>query len=137
MHEKIRDTLENNLEDTKQDATNDSMTDFKSVGTVCDGKSVFACDECEYVSSGKHNLKYHIASKHLNIRYPCMKCDYSSTKLSDLKKHKQFKHDKIRAYACEACPYKAFDKPSLVKHAISKNCPIKKGGEIEKKIMKD
>ena len=128
------DAIENNLEDEEQESTNDSIINFKPVRTIRNGKPVFACDKCEYVTSGKLRLKYHIDAKHLNIRYPCSKCEYTSIQPSDLKKHKRFKHDKIRAYACEACPYKAFDKPSLLKHAISKNCPIKKGGEIEKKL---
>ena len=132
----ITDTVEDILEDVEPDVKSElvTMKDFKPARVVKDGKSVYRCGTCDYVSSGKHHLKYHIDSKHLNIRYPCGMCDYSSQQPSDLKKHKKFRHDKIRDYACSACTYKAFDKAGLAKHATSKRCPVKEGGRIKKKM---
>ena len=129
------DTEEDTFEEIDSDVKIEvSMKEFKPNRVMKDGKSVFECGTCDYTSSGKHHLKYHIDSKHLNIRYPCGICDYSSQQPSDLKKHKKFKHDKIREFSCSACTYKAFDKCGLAKHASSKRCPIKEGGRIEKKL---
>jgi len=135
--EHIDDTVEDILEDVEPDVNSEltMMKDFKPARVIRDGKSVYRCGTCDYVSSGKHHLKYHIDSKHLNIRYPCGICDYSSQQPSDLKKHKKFIHDKIRDYACSACTYKAFDKAGLARHATSKRCPIKEGGRIKKKLQ--
>ena len=121
--------------DTDNTKDNYITKDFKPVRVIKNGKSVFECGTCDFTSSGKHHLKYHIDSKHLNIRYPCGICDYSSQQPSDLKKHQQLKHEKIRPFSCAACPYKAFDRSGLTKHASSKRCPIKEGGRIEKKIQ--
>ena len=123
----ITDTEEDILEDMEPDIKSELiMNDFTPATVIKDGKSVYKCGTCDYVSSGKHHLKNHIDSKHLNIRYPCGICDNSYQQPSDVKKHKKFKHDKIRDYACGACSYTAFYKADLAKHASSKRCPIKK-----------
>jgi len=113
---------ENRLEEVDE---NHKM--FKPTRGSRGGTKSYKCKSCSYIGHYKHHMKYHVESKHLNIRYPCEICDYRSKHPSDLKKHQKFKHEKVHPYACDACPYKCFNKISLIKHRNSNRCSIKDG----------
>merc|ERR1719193_2368669 len=39
----------------------------------------YECDECEYVTVAKRNLKHHKKVEHEGVRYPCGECEYVAT----------------------------------------------------------
>ena len=41
--------------------------------------SLFNCEECHYVGMNAKNLRRHVESKHLGVRYPCERCEYVAT----------------------------------------------------------
>ena len=41
--------------------------------------SLFNCEECYYVGMNAKNLRRHVESKHLGVRYPCERCEYVAT----------------------------------------------------------
>ena len=52
----------------------------------------FPCDECEYVSNEKGNLKQHKEAQHYGVFHPCAKCEYVATSSSNLKLHLRTNH---------------------------------------------
>ena len=52
----------------------------------------YPCDECDYTSSNKTDLKRHMNSEHIGITYSCDKCDFVGTSLSGLRGHKTRVH---------------------------------------------
>ena len=62
---------------------------------VCDismDVSKFQCDECQYSTKYKSNLKKHIKSVHEHVKLSCNKCDYQCSDSSNLEKHRRNKH---------------------------------------------
>ena len=51
------------------------------------GVEEFVCEQCGYTGS-RRNLRHHVMSVHLDIKYPCDKCDHRSTTKESLKTHK-------------------------------------------------
>jgi len=69
-----------------------------------DGKSLetFACDECEYTSSNRANLRAHRRS-HSDIRpYPCDECPKAFKTIAKMKTHKHT-HTGLKLYECDIC----------------------------------
>ena len=73
------------------------------------------CEHCgkEY---SKHLLKLHILRKHSNQRHYCDECDYSSTFKGDIRIHKTSQHDSTK-YMCEECA-KEFCSAAVLKQHI-------------------
>ena len=73
------------------------------------------CEHCgkEY---SKHHLKLHIERKHSNQRHYCDQCDYSSTFKGDIRVHKASQHDDTK-YMCEECA-KEFCSANVLKQHI-------------------
>ena len=55
-------------------------------------RSEHKCDQCEYRSNFKSNVKAHMKAKHEGIKYPCDVCEYKASYLQDLIKHKRVQH---------------------------------------------
>ena len=48
---------------------------------------MISCDQCDYHTPFKDNLKKHKEAKHDGIKYPCDKCDYAATQKQRLMVH--------------------------------------------------
>ena len=59
----------------------------------------FCCDQCDFKSQWKGNLKKHIDSIHGNVSYTCDLCDYKTKRKRNIKRHKDSVHGDVR-YAC-------------------------------------
>lgn len=55
----------------------------------------FHCDKCSYVAKRVTNLKTHIESQHIGIRFKCNQCEYKATGMGYLKIHKESKHEGV------------------------------------------
>ena len=75
----------------------------------------YPCGKCNYVATHPINLKTHIRSKHLGMKYFCNQCKYAATEPSSLKKHIKNKHEGLR-YPCGQCEYAATTKSDIKKH---------------------
>jgi hypothetical protein len=51
------------------------------------------CIDCNKYYSEKKNLKYHIESKHLGIKYNCYLCKFNTSRKYYLKYHLKNKHN--------------------------------------------
>ena len=98
---------------------------FKKIDTpVSDGmeeeKLFEECDECDYVSTSKLNLKHHVEAEHNNKEFSCKKCDYVGTSRGNLKLHNKNKH-KENKYTCDACDFSCSDLFKFKKHRRRKH----------------
>ena len=98
---------------------------FKKIDTpVLDGmeeeKLFEECDECDYVSTSKLNLKHHVEAEHNNKEFSCKKCDYVGTSRGNLKLHNKNKH-KENKYTCDACDFSCSDLFKFKKHRRRKH----------------
>lgn len=73
------------------------------------------CDQCNYKTALKSNLKIHIESVHVGIKYPCNQCEYKAPYVHSLKRHIDSVHEGIK-YPCDQCDYKATQKANLKMH---------------------
>lgn len=85
---------------------------------------IYLCDQCQYRSQRKINLRRHIKNKHLNVNstffFKCEQCTYSSKKKSNLRRHILRQHLKTTPYQtsilCPVCK-KTFDfRNRFIKH---------------------
>ena len=58
-----------------------------------------SCDQCDYKTKWKDNLKKHIDAVHGAVWYSCDQCDYKSKWKDNLKKHIDSGH----WYICDQC----------------------------------
>lgn len=82
-----------------------------------EGKS-FYCDQCDHVFMSRFSLATHLRNMHgPDTEYKCDDCDYKTKQRSNLKKHRDAKHDNIR-YTCEICHKSLSQKGQLKVHMI-------------------
>ena len=62
----------------------------------------YNCEQCEYKSTTKSNLKSHKLTKHEGVKYNCDQCEYKATTKGNLKRHKLSKHESYR-FKCGLC----------------------------------
>ena len=74
-----------------------------------------SCDQCDYKTKRKDNLKKHIDSVHGDVRYSCDQCYYKATKRTHLKTHIDSVHGDVW-YSCDQCDYKSKCKCNLKRH---------------------
>ena len=85
----------------------------------------FSCDQCDFKSTAKYNVKRHVANKHRKIRFPCDKCDKAYTDKGGLRKHVANTHDKESLpkegliHHCVQCDYTSSNKGNLKRHQES------------------
>jgi len=81
------------------------------------------CEQCDFYSTTKSNLKKHVQSQHDGIRYQCPHCDHTTSQKIRLKSHILSKHDNNDHYEyhCEKCAYRTNDKPNLNRHIASQH----------------
>ena len=79
------------------------------------------CEECDYVSTSKLNLKHHVESEHNKKEFLCKKCDYVGTSKWKLKLHNRSKHKESK-YTCDDCDFSCSDLFNFKKHQRRKQC---------------
>ena len=79
-------------QDFEKDSTILTKQEFKK--TIED--SLYHCNECEYKSRYRNDVKRHNNAVHDKIRYPCDMCDFKSSFTHNLIQHKKTKHSQIR-----------------------------------------
>ena len=86
-----------------------------------------SCNQCNYQTRNKSNLKKHIRKGHKNCNYPCDQCNYQTDKNSNLRRHIRKVHNSAIS-ACNRCNYQTHDKSNLNRHIraihleISQSC---------------
>lgn len=77
-----------------------------------------ACQLCGYASSRRHDLKYHMDTKHKmgEKRFKCEKCPYACYDRSSLNKHIEVVHDQVRKHVCEECGSAFGQRAQLTEH---------------------
>ena len=93
---------------------------------ICKGKgneavTILHCDECDYQTSKKYNMKRH---KEKHSRINCDECGKSFTSLQKLDEHKSLVHP-VLYYHCEHCEFKSTKKWIRNRHQ-ELNCRVKK-----------
>ena len=81
---------------------------------VHDKSVVVECDQCDYKTTSKGTLQFHISAKHDKVEFNCDLCDNKYSYLTRLKAHKKSVHEGKR-YSCDSCSFQAAYK-SDVKH---------------------
>ena len=79
---------------------------------------MFCCDQCDYKTTQKCNLRNHLESIHEGTEYACKQCNFRCNFLGNLKKHVQNKHEDHR-YFCTQCEYQAKNQGTLKRHVQS------------------
>jgi len=67
-------------------------------------EEIFRCKECDFTSSKRFKLKFHIEAKHDGVKYTCNDCEYSSINKHTLIAHKKSKHEG-KIFPCNNCSY--------------------------------
>ncbi|CAB3261201.1 unnamed protein product [Arctia plantaginis] len=81
----------------------------------------FACDQCDYKTSHKHDLVKHIRI-HTGIKmYQCEYCTASYYTSSNLTMHTRRNHMKQRPFECSICRRTFFDRTKLNRHIDTHN----------------
>ena len=91
------------------------------------------CDQCEYTTSLRQNLKNHIMVSHSNTSYTftCKRCKYRTNSKSSLGNHEKAVHLKIKDHRCMHCNFQTAY-PSLLK-SHEKKCKVFKK-ELSKNV---
>ena len=82
----------------------------------------FFCDQCDYSTSVKKALKYHMDSKHDPTTYTCKECGKSFNHKITLAHHMDDKH-LGRSWVCEKCGFPAKSRSQLYTHKRRKHGP--------------
>uniref|UniRef100_A0A1Y1L9J3 Protein hunchback n=1 Tax=Photinus pyralis TaxID=7054 RepID=A0A1Y1L9J3_PHOPY len=72
------------------------------------------CTVCNYSTNIKRNMQMHML-QHTRPKVHCNQCDYKGYSDS-LKLHVLRVHDRIKPFACDKCPFRAFERKSLQLH---------------------
>nr|XP_027204656.1 zinc finger protein 808-like [Dermatophagoides pteronyssinus] len=104
---------------------NDNVVDDNSVENVDNECSIdrhkripnkrHKCDQCQYSTTDKSNLKKHVRIHSGDKRYKCKQCEYATSDKSALQRHILI-HTGEKPYKCNQCKYASSDKSGLRKH---------------------
>ena len=85
-------------------------------------EKTFKCDQCEYKSKNKGDLKKHVKIVHDQIKdIKCEKCDYICSTITNLKQHIKQIHDRIKDVNCDICEYVCSTNSILKQHVKQKH----------------
>merc|ERR1712129_86084 len=80
--------------------------------------TVHYCQQCNYKSTRKDNLRSHKKSVHDGVKYLCDQCDYMSGNKSNLRIHQKSIHEGVK-YSCNQCDYQATQQVHLKTHKLN------------------
>ena len=63
------------------------------------------CNECEYSTPRRQQLKHHIETNHEGIRYPCDVCNHQSRSVMNLRDHQASMHKINPRFRCKLCDF--------------------------------
>ena len=89
------------------------------------GEKTFFCKECHYKSHASTNVKRHITTEHLGIKYPCDQCGKEFTNNSNLHQHIKRRHTKNFSWQCDQCEKQFQYEYKLKLHIGDKHLGIK------------
>ena len=98
--ETIKPNLKNSIDEPEIKHTTE-MNMIRNSGKIMKGRKMYFCKECGF-SARKSDVKRHVESKHMGIRYSYDKCDVKFTSISQLNTHEKIKHEGVR-YQCNYC----------------------------------
>ena len=59
-------------------------------------------NKCDYRTKGKGHMKAHMETKHSGIRYDCEECEYQTAHKKDVRRHQLIKHnDGVKPFSCD------------------------------------
>ena len=86
------------------------------------GNLEFKCEFCDFKTTFKHTLQFHINSQHTQqVKFQCAICDHFTYQKSRLASHIKNVHnnsDLDKKFQCEQCPFKANIKRKLQDHTM-------------------
>ena len=78
----------------------------------------YTCDDCDFESSRKENLKFHIDYRHNLIeKYLCDQCEFSAIAKKYVKTHKMNMHE-TKIISCKDCTFETNKYTQYKKHRI-------------------
>ena len=89
------------------------------IQNIHDKYEKFQCDQCEYATTMKCNMKRHIQNIHYkNKKFQCDQCEYATTMKSNLTRHIQniHYHYKYEKFQCDQCEYATTMKSNMTRH---------------------
>ena len=95
------------------------------------------CNECDYRTHSKDNLKSHVKAMHTAVvreKVQCDQCPYSTKSVHHLERHIRDIHLQIRAFKCEFCTKSFKNKRSLLAHSLSIH-GVLLGDELQMKMI--
>ena len=106
---------------------------------------IYNCVKCDYSSDRSGFLRYHVRSKHDNIKYPCQKCDYEGFFVTDLKQHSLNVHkeeltsipDPVSVAKCKICKHFIGSKEKLEKHVKEQHGKSNKRSHKKSEMSED
>ena len=90
------------------------------------------CDQCEYSTKDRSNLKKHKRVRHEKRVYKCLHCDVTTSFKQYLQKHMKEKHNSHTIYFCSHCDYTSEDKEAYDEHKSKHNSHIKNDRKYRK-----
>lgn len=89
-------------------------------------KKMYACTMCDFSTSNRSNLTYHI-SKHTGERpFKCAHCEHRARSAAYLKIHVRSRHTGEKPYACPSCNFATPHSNALKSHIAAKHTGEKK-----------
>ena len=71
------------------------FNDSESSALIENTDMTIECDQCDYITTTRSNLRRHKKAKHDGIKFPCTKCDYKASYSHNLQQHIACKHSKL------------------------------------------
>ncbi len=87
-------------------------------------KGEYYCEECDYVSKTRKNVKCHVAKKHKEKTFQCEYCPKAFPFKSQLEKHFEHNHCAEKGHICDQCGTKFTTRDTLKKHVDVGNCKV-------------
>ena len=84
-------------------------TPIKVKPSLQEDDDIFPCNECDYTTSRKANLKRHLVTHSQDKPHLCNLCDFASNHKGALKRH-LFSHTGEKPFTCDQCDFAANQK---------------------------
>lgn len=87
------------------------------------------CPYCEYSSSRRYRLSYHVNAKHTKAHwYNCGQCEYKTTDSSSLRRHQKVVHlvpgVDAPVFTCTTCYFTSTSEVALQRHRVARHGPM-------------